>query len=143
MYFVDSENKRIMKFDIYGNFKINFGGLDAGKFQLSNPSYIAISSQNLVYVVDGCNIIVFDAFGNGIAKYSFDKKLNSIRIFFDNLLLTSDDELIYFRIGSHDQNFVNLKITEAAPDSKFVSAIITGSKLYVLTKTSIFIYQIL
>lgn len=143
LYFVDSENKRIMKFDIYGNFKINFGGLDAGKFQLSNPSYIAISSQNLVYVVDGCNIIVFDAFGNGIAKYSFDKKLNSIRIFFDNLLLTSDDELIYFRIGSHDQNFVNLKITEAAPDSKFVSAIITGSKLYVLTKTSIFIYQIL
>lgn len=143
LYLVDSENKRVMKFDIYGNYKINFGGLDAGKFQLSDPSYLAISNQNLVYVVDGCSVIVFDAFGNGIAKYSFDKKLNSIRIFFDNLLLTSDDELIYFRIGSHDQNFVNLKFTEAAPDAKFVSAIITGSKLYVLTKTSIFIYQIL
>ena len=46
LYFIDSENKRIMKFDIFGNFILNFGGFDAGKYQLSNPKQLAISSWN-------------------------------------------------------------------------------------------------
>ena len=41
LYFIDSENRRVMKFDIYGNFITNLGGFDAGKYLLSNPSQLS------------------------------------------------------------------------------------------------------
>ena len=85
LYFIDSENKRVMKFDIYGNFITNLGGFDAGKYLLSNPSQLAIASSNNIYVIDKLNIVVFDQYGNGISIINVDKKLKSIRILFDQL----------------------------------------------------------
>ena len=45
LYILDSENKRIVKFDLFGNFALNFGGYDAGIYSLVNPKKIAVSDN--------------------------------------------------------------------------------------------------
>ena len=47
LYVLDSENIRVLKFDLFGNFIQNFGGFDWGTFSLKNPQKL-ISSSALV-----------------------------------------------------------------------------------------------
>ncbi len=141
LYLIDSENKRIMKFDFSGNFQQNFGGFDAGKFMLSNPLQLAIASNNNVFIIDGDNIIVFDQYGNGILKINVQEKLNSIRILFDHLIVTTEKEIYYsnLRLPEAQLSVLNLLGIEAIP--KIVSSIIFNNKLYALSKDSILVFR--
>lgn len=141
LYLIDSENKRVMKFDFSGNFQQDFGGFDAGKFILSNPLQLAIASNNNVFIIDGDNIIVFDQYGNGILKINLQAKLNSIRILFDQLTVTSDKEIFYSNLRSPDTQLsvINLLGIDSIPE--IVSSIIFNNKLYVLSKNSVMVFR--
>lgn len=141
LYFIDSENKRVMKFDIYGNYKINFGGFDAGKYQLSNPTKLAISSSNKIYVIDNEDVFVFDDFGNGINIVNIGKKLNSIRILFDQLVITSCDEIYYTNLKSIDSKVSKFNFLGYDELPNIVSAILVNDKLYVLDSKDILIFN--
>ena len=52
MYILDSENKRVIKFNTFGQFVQNFGGFDAGAFSLTDPRKLAVSPGNNIYVLD-------------------------------------------------------------------------------------------
>lgn len=141
LYFIDSENERVMKFDIYGNFKISFGGFDSGIYQLSKPTKLAISSSNKIFVIDNEDVFVFDDFGNGIAIINIGKQLNSIRILFDQLIITTCDEIYYINLKTLDSkvNKFNLLGFDELP--KIVSAILMNDKLYVLDSKDILIFN--
>ena len=68
IFILDSENSRIIKFDLFGNFLQNFGGYDYGNYSLEQPKQLAVSMQNNIFVIDKNQIIIFDAYGNGIVK---------------------------------------------------------------------------
>lgn len=141
LYLIDSENKRVIKFDIYGSFIQNFGGIDAGAYQLSNPLQLAISSANNIYVLDNKNIIVFDNFGNGVAKLEFGNKLKSIRILFDVLVVTDNSDKIYFsNLRSIDGKIHSLAINYNFDKEKIVSALMLNGKLYLLTDKEILVF---
>ena len=59
VFILDSENIRIVQFDIFGNFIRNFGGYDYGDFALQEPNQLAVSNKNDIYVIDGNQIIIF------------------------------------------------------------------------------------
>ncbi len=141
LYLIDSENKRVMKFDFSGNFQQDFGGFDAGKFMLSNPIQLAIASNNNVFIIDANNVIVFDQYGNGILKINLQAKLNSIRILFDHLTVTTEKEIFYsnLRLPEAQLSVLNLLGIDAIP--KIVSSIIFNNKLYVLSKDSILVFR--
>jgi hypothetical protein len=141
LYFIDSENSRILKFDLYGNYKINFGGFDAGRYQLSHPTKLAISSSNKVFVIDGEDIIVFDDFGNGINIINTGKKLNSIRILFDQLVLTTTNEIYFTNLGASDLIISKFNLLGVDELQGIVSAILFNNKLYVLTSKDILIFN--
>lgn len=141
LYFIDSENRRVMKFDIFGNFKINFGGFDAGQYQLANPNKLAISSSNKIFVTDGENIIVFDAFGNGINSINVGEKVKSIRILFDQLVITTGDEIYKTFLRDLDSKVTKINIIGDANHNRIVSAMILNKRLYVLNQNKIFIYN--
>jgi DNA-binding beta-propeller fold protein YncE len=63
IFILDSENSRIVKFDIFGNFLQNFGGYDYGNYALQKPAQLAVSMQNNIYVIDGNQVIIFDQYG--------------------------------------------------------------------------------
>ena len=64
LFIVDKENNRIVKVGTSNEIERTFGGIDAGKGSLYNPSRIRVSERNLVYVQDGNRLVIFDRFGN-------------------------------------------------------------------------------
>jgi hypothetical protein len=141
LYVVDSEDKRIIKFDNFGNFKQNFGGLDAGNYMLNDPKQLAISADNNAFIIDGSELVVFDQFGNGIKKINFEKILNSVRILFNKLIVTTEDKIYFVNLNSVDQKLSELKLIGLEEKPQIVSAILFGNNLYVLSTDSIMIFK--
>jgi hypothetical protein len=141
LYLIDGENKRVIKFDIFGNFIQNFGGIDAGNYQLSDPSQLAISSANNIYVIDNRQIVVFDNFGSGIARLEFDNRLKSIRILFDALIVTDiSNNVFYSNLRSIDGKIQRLEIDNNFEKQKIVSALVLNGKLYLLSEKNILVF---
>lgn len=141
LFIVDTENKRILKFDIFGRFSISIGGFDAGKFSLSNPSKMAVSHDGKIYVIDGKAIIVFDVFGNGIAKQTFDFTLNDIKVSDNHLLITSTNSIWASDLKSSPMSFISVALENLADSCDFISSIYYNNKLFVLTQSKILIFN--
>jgi len=141
LYFIDSENKRIMKFDIFGNFILNFGGFDAGKYQLTNPKQLAISSWNYIFVIDGSDIVIFDNFGNGTNRISIDKPVNSIRILFDQMIICNGEEVYHSYLKSIDSKFTKIDLAGFEIDQKIISGILLNNRLYILTAKKLLVFN--
>lgn len=139
LYVLDSENKRILKFDLFGNFKMQFGGIDAGKFALKNPKSMSISSDGIIFVSDQNSILTFDQFGNGITKIEFDEEINSLEIIFDRITLVLKNKILVARTSAENIEFYNLMIENEAYEN-FVSSILFNDKLYILTPAQILIF---
>lgn len=139
LYIIDSENYRIMKFDIFGNYVFSFGGFDAGKFQLENPLQLAISSQNIIYVIDGSDILIFDQYGNGISRLTLNTKIKSIRILFDKLVVCTEEGIYYSDLRSSEAKLSKITV-ESLELQKIVSALLFNNKLYVLLNESILVF---
>jgi hypothetical protein len=139
MYILDSENKRIIKFNSFGQFAQNFGGFDAGAYALSDPKKLAVSPNNDIYVLDGKKLIIFDQYGNGLNIINLNENFSDINITGYNLTLTSDS-LIY----TSNFNKPEIKLTKitliAPPGEGFVSSLIFLKKLYILTRNEIWIF---
>ena len=139
MYILDSENKRIIKFNTFGQFVQDFGGFDAGAYALSDPKKMAVSPNNDIYVLDDKKLIIFDQYGNGLRMISLNENFNDINITGNNLTLTSDS-LIY--IANFKNPYIELSklALVASPGDGFVSSLIFMKKLYVLTNNEIWIF---
>ena len=140
LYFIESENKRIMKFDIFGNFIMNFGGFDAGKYQLANPTQLAINSLNDIFVIDGNDIVVFDQYGNGVSKINVGESLRSIRILFDQMVVCTRNEIYFTFLKLAEPKLNKISLSEFET-TEIVSAIMINNELYVLTEKTILVFN--
>lgn len=140
LYVLDSENKRVIKFDLFGNYQLHFGGIDAGEFSLISPKSISISSNGTVFVSDENYLIAFDQFGNGLLKLRFDEEINSIEIIFDQIILTTQKEIYRSELSSGKIEFIPYEIVEELP-SQILSALTFNEKLYILTAKKILIFS--
>lgn len=142
LFILDSENQRVIKFDLFGNFIQNFGGFDAGNYQLNNPKVIAVSPNNLIHVLDESGIIIFDSFGNGIGRIESDDKITSIRIIFDNFTLNSKNRVYHYNLRSTDT--ILSEITLSGVDNIIIiSSFVYNDKLYILTSKEISVFSLL
>ncbi len=141
LFFIDSDNNRIMKFDIFGNFIVNFGGFDAGKYQLSNPKQLAISSSNNIFVIDGSDIVIFDNFGNGSRIVNFESEISSIRILFDQLIICVGDKIYHTYLRASESTLTEIKINGFESNGKIISAILLNNTLYVLNSNELLIFK--
>lgn len=139
LYVLDSENKRILKFDLFGNFKLQFGGIDAGKFALKNPKSMSISSDGIIFVSDQNSILTYDQFGNGITKLEFDEQINSLEIIFDRITVVLNNKILFARTTQENFEFYNLMLEDKV-DEKIVSSVLLNDKLYILTPEQIMIF---
>ena len=64
LFFIDGENKEIVKLTTANEIERSFGGFGSGKGRLQNPTRIRIDPDDHVYVLDGNVILVFDIYGN-------------------------------------------------------------------------------
>jgi len=141
IFILDSENSRIVKFDIFGNFLQNFGGYDYGNYALQKPAQLAVSMQNNIFVIDGNQIIIFDQYGNGNRKITGIEEFNSIRIIFEWLTVTSKDKIYIANLRSPEMSLREVLLDGLEDKLEIVSALIFGNKLYVLSKKEILIFN--
>ena len=141
IFILDSENSRIVKFDIFGNFLQNFGGYDYGNYALQKPLQLAVSMQNNIFVIDGNQIIIFDQYGNGSGKITGIEEFTSIRIIFEWLTVTSNDKIYIANLRSPEMSLKEISLGGLEDKMEVVSALIFNNKLFVLTKKEILIFN--
>lgn len=141
IFILDSENSRIVKFDIFGNFLQNFGGYDYGNYALQKPVQLAVSMQNNIFVIDGNQIIMFDQYGNGTGKITGTEDFTSIRIIFEWLTVTSEDKIYIANLRSPEMSLREVLLEGIEEKVEIVSALIFNNKLYVLSKKEILIFN--
>lgn len=141
LFILDSENKRVVKFDLFGNYIQNFAGYDYGKYSLHSPIDMAADQTNNIYVVDGKKILIYDQFGNGMGEMTGAEDLSAIKIIFNNMIINSKSNIYYYdlskSIGQPEK--LNIDLSEGAGDVK--ASFIFNSKLYVLTSKEILVFQ--
>lgn len=140
LYVLDSENKRVIKFNLFGNYQLHFGGIDAGEFSLQSPKAISISSNGIVFVADNKILFAFDQFGNGLMKLKFDEVINSIEIIFDRMILTTKDKIFLADTYQEKIEFRKLELVSET-HFKIVSALLFNEKIYILTPTNILVFS--
>ena len=138
---LDSENRRILKFDLFGNFIQNFGGHDYGNYALNNPIAMAEDQNNYLYVIDGKTILIYDQFGNGIGDIRGLEDFSSINIIFNNMTINSKDKIYYYDLSQKTGQLENTKIDLTEIKGEIKGTLIFNNKLYVLTSKEIQIFQ--
>lgn len=139
LYILDSDNQRVVKFDINGNYILEIGSFDAGNFSLQNPKRLAVSQNELLFVADKNQIIVFDRFGTGIAKLPSPVSPENINILFNNLSINNSDSIFTINLAVKDWTFTKILSAEELPVG-IVEASVFKNKLYVLTRKNIHIF---
>ena len=141
LYILDSENKRLIKFDLFGNYIQNFGGYDAGNYSLADPLSLAVAPNGNIFVVDKKRIVVFDQYGNGLSILNEDNNFKSIRIIFENLIINSRTAVYYSNLNSPNLSLTKIDFSGNDEVKEIVSSLIFNDKLYILTSSKIFVYQ--
>jgi len=140
LFILDSENKRIVKFDLFGNFSQNFGGYDWGKYALSDPSKLACDPANNIYASDGIKVLIYDQFGNGIGIISAEEEITGLNIIFSKLTVNTTKNIYIADLSSQQFTLEKIK-TDTELNDDIISSIIFNNKLYVLTKKRILIFS--
>jgi DNA-binding beta-propeller fold protein YncE len=141
IFILDSENSRIIKFDLFGNFLQNFGGYDYGNYSLEQPKQLAVSMQNNIFVIDKNQIIIFDAYGNGIGKAESVEDFISIRIIFNWLTVCTEEKIYLANLKSPALNIKEVILDGVDYNPRIVSAIVFNNKLYALSKNNILVFN--
>jgi hypothetical protein len=141
LFILDSENKRILKFDLFGNFILNFGGFDSGNYALNNPKEMVVSPSNDLFVIDGKKIVIFDQYGNGINELQTEFELKSINLIFNNLLLNTGDKILMSNLKTGTLKFSELDLQDEKDVFPVVSCLLFSGKLYILKPNEIRIYN--
>lgn len=141
VFILDSENTRIVQFDLFGNFIRNFGGYDYGNFALQKPKQLAVSGTNNIFVIDGSEILIFDQYGNSINKVSGIDNFNSIRIIFDLMTLSTERKIYMANLRAHEITLKEVLLEDLPLNTKVVSSLVYNNKLYLLTKKEILVFN--
>jgi DNA-binding beta-propeller fold protein YncE len=139
LYILDQENNRILKFDLFGNFIMEFGGLDAGRFRINRPLEFALLN-NTTYLLDskGRRIVVFDQFGNGLNIIKLNQKIDNISASEGNILLNNKSEVYQLDIASGET--INIGLPEDM-DDELRDVFTFRNDLYILTPSRIIILR--
>jgi hypothetical protein len=138
---LDSENKRILKFNIFGDFIQTIGSYDYGEYTLSDPKRLAVSMKNDIYVLDDEVIFIYDNYGTPLGLIEIPGGIVSIRIIFQWLTINSENIVYLMNTNSTQKKLKEVRLTGYDRDFEIVSSIFYNSKLYLLTHEHILIFS--
>ena len=135
-FVLDSENKRVIKYDVMGNYNSVFGDFTWGNYALQNPKKIRVYGDDQIAVLDELSILIFDYFGNGIRKIPITEHVNDF--ISTNRFIVLNNERDIFLLS---QDVIH-KADISGISENIVSIQINGNSIYILTPTKILIFQI-
>jgi DNA-binding beta-propeller fold protein YncE len=141
LYVLDLENIRVVKFDLFGNFLINFGGFDAGVYSLQHPKKLVMGYQNSVIVLDDSALVVFDQFGNGRERIGLTKKFTNINISNAGLILNNEFEIYLQTLNDGENQLRKVNLIGGENLSEIMDCSLFNNQLYVLTQDEIYVFR--
>lgn len=142
IYILDSDNSRIMKYNSEGNFIIEFGGYESGKFSLVDPTKLGIAHDSKLFILGDNLLTVFDQFGMGLFKLKLNFYATNLNITFDNLVINDDKEIYNLNLRTPNNILGKIILPEIPDDKIIIEALIYNSCLYVLSENEILVYSI-
>ncbi len=139
LFILDSDNTRILKYNLRGEYLLQIGGFDAGNYSLSNPIKFALTQNENVLVIDNNDLVLFDQFGNGISKTHLDFNPVNINSTYYGVTLT-DGKNVYYSNADSKYESDSFKMFTPASEMNVKDALLFKSKLYILTPNSIQIF---
>jgi|GEM_PF-306469 len=140
---LDSDNRRILKFNSRWEYQTSIGSYDAGSFALVNPKHFTITNDSKLLVVDSNNLILFDQFGNGIKKIQLPFEAENICATYSTICVNDKSQIAYFTDSDIESNNFNPTIFNPKLEDDIEDSYLYNSKLYLLTKKTILIYKII
>lgn len=138
---LDSENKRILKFNIFGDFIQTIGSYDYGEYALSDPKRLAVSMRNDIYVLDDEVIFIYDNYGTPLGLIETPGGIVSIRIIFQWLTINSENKVYLMNTKLTQKVLKEVQLKSYVKDFEIVSSMFYNSKLYLLTNENILIFS--
>ncbi len=138
-YILDSDNSRILKYDINGAFLLEIGANQSGNFALSAPKKFAISPNGNLFVIDDEGLSSFDQYGMKLASLKPEIEPDNINITFNFAALNNEKQIKIFNLSSLNETY---KLFENLTDDDIIEAVVLKNKLYVLTPEKIIVFLI-
>jgi len=146
LFICDSENGRILKVTRSTQVDRSFGGYDAGKGRLFSPRQVEIGARDVLYVLDGDRIVVFDTFGNYLREFGTGIFVRPSRIFADQDRVLVLDGDVLFHFDAAERAAPPLTIAELSggrfTGKDVFSFVFSGAALYVLTPQGVFLLRL-
>ena len=138
LYVLDSENKRVVKYDHQRNFSVAFAGFDFGEFALKDPLKVITTDGQTVFVLDRNRLLIFDSFGNGRSIIPLPDGIRNIRSSGGKIIFISKDEIL---AGTQMDTGLQVNKVKVAglPENigEIESAAFYGGALYILYDTGL------
>ncbi len=140
LFILDSDNSRILKYDLNGNFLQEIGGIDAGDFSVTEPKKLTISPDGRIYVLDENLILVYDYYGNGLLKIKVDFDAVNIAISGNSLTVNDNSQIIIYNLRTNSPTHISKSDLDLPDNSNIIETALSNNKIYVLTETEINVY---
>jgi DNA-binding beta-propeller fold protein YncE len=142
LFILDSDNKRILKFNLRGEFQCVIGSFDAGSFALSHPLNFAITGGGNLIVTDPPSVTEFDQYGNGIRKIALPASPVKVNTLLKGITFSNKSQIML--LNDEDLELGLFKPIVLAPDigEEITDACVLNNQLFVLTRTRIVMYNI-
>jgi DNA-binding beta-propeller fold protein YncE len=144
LFLLDNENLRVVKLNTFSTIERTFGGIEAGKGRLEDPRKIRLTNQDLVCVLDGQRILIFDYFGNYVRTIGegLFKNPRGMTMQNDTIYVVDDQEV---ELLNSDGKFFGAltpsSVGEHGSSQAFEDIAVQGDRLYVLSGNDVMVFQ--
>jgi hypothetical protein len=127
LFILETQGKRVLKFDQNQNFQMEFGSYSAGAGALSDPRDITVTSLDRVFVLDGHRVVSYDVFGNylGVFPLASDENPKAISSASDKIIVTFPSSIKVFSYDGRLQYQISSRAVIGLPsNSEFRDALV-------------------
>jgi hypothetical protein len=141
LFILEIDSKRVIVLNQRGTFQREIGTFKESRGKLIEPKDIAVSSRNEVFVLDAKAVMVFDCFGNFLRSIPISPKeeWKTVSLSENAVIVTSSSRIEIIAMDTNKQMVILPKtIMGAEVTEPFSDALLQGSTLVILTKTSLY-----
>ncbi|MGA7160758.1 MAG: NHL repeat-containing protein [Bacteroidota bacterium] len=145
LFVVESDGRRILKFNPSQELEREFGEFNAGAGALVNPRDIAVTPDDKVIVLDEHRIVEFDTYANYLSSFQLDSLVVplSISVAVNGLLVVDTNRVVLYSLdGVKKLGVARQMIIGNEPIGEFRDAVAIGSRLYILTSHTLVVVRV-
>ena len=110
LFLLENDNKRILKFNIRGQYQTAIGSFDSGIYSLTNPKKFILTEDLKIMLIDSKLLIIYDQFGNAIKKTSLEFEPISISFAHRAICLNDSKQIMILNNYNSVTGFLDYKI---------------------------------